>query len=322
MLWEPAIYEHKAALINKPPAEVAYSVDLLTRSILCEYETYQADLLTVGIDVYNIEPEACGARVEATDDTSCPEIAVPPYNLEKLPEKLLLPPIPESGRFQLILDTGRTVKAALPDKCEVRIAVSGPATIASKLVGMEPLVLGLALSQPAATVLLDFCSQLAANWCRVLCESGLTPIIFDSAAAPPMFSPGMYKEHLFPRHHSLMHLLETLGQTSRPLIIGGNTVPLVDQLAQTGATMLICDYGANAADFAQNLPFRKEPAIRRNVNPALLMPESTASLTELAQNYAVDLAKFANPVAGTGILPYNFEAARYHEFKSLVESVL
>jgi hypothetical protein len=36
--WEPAIYEHKAALIGKSPAEVANSADLLTEALLKEYK--------------------------------------------------------------------------------------------------------------------------------------------------------------------------------------------------------------------------------------------------------------------------------------------
>jgi hypothetical protein len=36
--WEPAIYEHKAALIGKTPAEVANSAELLTQAVLKEYE--------------------------------------------------------------------------------------------------------------------------------------------------------------------------------------------------------------------------------------------------------------------------------------------
>ena len=52
--WEPAIYEHKAALIGLSPAEVSRSADLLARSLEAEHRAYAADFMTVGIDVYNI----------------------------------------------------------------------------------------------------------------------------------------------------------------------------------------------------------------------------------------------------------------------------
>lgn len=51
MLWEPAIYKHKAALIGKSPFAVANSADLLTEAVIKEYEIYRADYITVGIDI-------------------------------------------------------------------------------------------------------------------------------------------------------------------------------------------------------------------------------------------------------------------------------
>ena len=51
MLWEPAIYEHKAALIGRHPHEVAASAELLTEAVLMEYATYRPDFITVGLDV-------------------------------------------------------------------------------------------------------------------------------------------------------------------------------------------------------------------------------------------------------------------------------
>lgn len=66
----PAVYEHKARLIGKSPAQVAQSEDLLVQAVMAEHETYSPDMLTVGIDVYNVAPEALGCSVlfpEAAD---------------------------------------------------------------------------------------------------------------------------------------------------------------------------------------------------------------------------------------------------------------
>ncbi len=74
--WEPAIYEHKAALIGRPPVDVANSAKLLTEAVRKEYEIYLADYITVGLDVYNIEAEVLGAEdlpvsPFRTDDWPC-----------------------------------------------------------------------------------------------------------------------------------------------------------------------------------------------------------------------------------------------------------
>ena len=50
-LFCPAIYEHKAKLIGESVSKVATTPKLLEEAVLAEYETYQPDILTVGIDI-------------------------------------------------------------------------------------------------------------------------------------------------------------------------------------------------------------------------------------------------------------------------------
>ena len=99
--WEPAVYEHKAALLGCAVTEVANSADRLVAALLAEYETYRADYLTVGVDVYNVEAEACGARILDTGAEACPEIPLPLWDLAALPASLPLPEVPAAGRFRL-----------------------------------------------------------------------------------------------------------------------------------------------------------------------------------------------------------------------------
>jgi uroporphyrinogen decarboxylase len=62
-LFCPAIYEHKAKLIDKSISAVANDAGLLEHAVLAEYETYHPDMLTIGIDIYNVEAQALGADV-------------------------------------------------------------------------------------------------------------------------------------------------------------------------------------------------------------------------------------------------------------------
>jgi uroporphyrinogen-III decarboxylase len=59
----PAIYEHKGALIGKSPSEICRNGELLYAGLLRELEVYDADMLVIGIDVYNVEAEALGCRI-------------------------------------------------------------------------------------------------------------------------------------------------------------------------------------------------------------------------------------------------------------------
>lgn len=335
LLWEPAIYEHKAALIGRSPAEVAASSDLLFEALVAEYSTYRADFMTVGLDVYNVEAEACGAVLASGGGVACPEIPVPPWSLEALPPEIeageLAPPDPQtSGRFRLLLDAGRRFRdrvagsagrAAVdpPDPPPlVRVAASGPVSIAAKLVGTEPLLMGLFTSEPQALALLDFATEVCLVWVTAIRGEELDAIVFDSSASPPMVGPDLYRGTIAPLHERIMGRLEETGQRLRPLVLGGDTTPIAGQLAATGANQLVCDYAADASAFAAALEGSALAgvSIRRNVNPVVL---SNDDLSGAVRGFCEDLAAVPNPVAGTGILPYHQDPLEYQTFRRLVE---
>lgn len=321
MLWEPAIYEHKAALIKESVGEVARSAELLTRAVLEERKIYRSDLITVGVDVYNIEAEACGAEVVPGAPSECPEIRERMWHIDDLPTEPELPRIPDAGRCPMMLTAGQKVQDAIGGECEVRLAASGPVSIAAKLVGTQDLITALALGGDNAGHLLEFTTRLATTWCRAIREAGLNVIIFDSAASPPIISPAMYASEIKPLHARLMKELAGAGQQKRGLIIGGDTVPILGDLADTDATMLICDYASDATAFAEALPRGARLQVRRNVDPSLFLSKGP-SLDEAAEELARDLALFRQPIAGTGVLPYGAVPERFSRFRRKVEQRL
>ena len=326
LLWEPAIYEHKAALIGQSVDAISRSSTLLRQAMEAEYEAYRADYLTVGVDIYNLEAEACGAVVKTLGHEACPEIEKPLWSLESLPHVLTLPDVSRAGRFSVMVETAQRIMPLLGHICRIRVAGSGPASIAAKLVGLEPLVLGLVTDDPAAERVLDFSTALALQWCRRLRAVGLEVILFDSAASPPMFSPSLYDHQILPRHQELMAFLKQSGQTDRVLIMGGDTTAILPQLAGCGATTLLSDYVSNAHRFAELLPSPNRLTIRRNVNPRLF--ETGGNLAEsAAQQFCSDLSAFAStntnarPIAGTGVLPYRADPVLFQRFRKQVEKI-
>ncbi len=313
--WEPAIYEHKAALIGSRPVEVANSVELLTRAVLKEYEVYHSDYITVGLDVYNIEAEVLGATLTAPEKNECPDLAGTLFDLNNLPAHFTMPDIPAAGRFKLLLEAGKCVQNAIGDKTRVRVAASGPVSIAAKLAGIEDLIISLMLDDGNARRLLEFSTQIVAEWCSCLRHNNLDAVVFDSMVAPPIFSPGMYEQFALPLHQQLMILLKELGQQERELVIGGNTAPIAGLLKQTGANILLCDYAADAAVFKSVIGDDSHFKIRRNINPALL---NGSGMKDLADKFNAELNLFSNPIAGTGILPFDFIPENLVNFKQVL----
>ena len=72
--FSPAIYEHKAALINRLPSEVCRDTSLLVESVKAEYKTYHPDIFVFGIDIYNVEAEALSCEINYEYGTAVPNI--------------------------------------------------------------------------------------------------------------------------------------------------------------------------------------------------------------------------------------------------------
>ena len=185
----PAVYEHKAALIGATPSAVARNVELLERALARELEVYEPDALTVGLDVYNVEAEAAGAKVRFFDGPDVPIVTGRPLRPGQDVGLLPLPDPERSGRMPVFLEAGRRLQAYVGGEVLVRGALSAPFSMAAELLGDEPLLLSLLDEPDWAASLLDFCAVAVQAYGKAFADRGLGVILFDSHAAPPLVSP-------------------------------------------------------------------------------------------------------------------------------------
>ena len=317
---ELAIYEHKAALLGLSPREVAYNADLLAQSVLTEWETYDADYLTVGLDIYNVEAEACGALVSGGSEKDCPVIRTPLFSLDALPARLPAVDVRNAGRFPLLLQAGLQAAAMLQGEAKVRVGISGPCSFASRLVGISELMAGLLLQPEACRRLLDYCLDICLEWISLLANNGLEVVIFDSAASPPLISPALYRNIIQPYHAGMMERLSSHAQEERPLIVGGDTGRIVRDMFDAGANYLICDYSADPVRFAAEAAKCRGLIVRRNIDPAALMSGET-DLGPVCGKLCRDMSLFEKPIAGTGILPYDIAVVDVWRFLTTLKGL-
>jgi hypothetical protein len=62
MPFTPAVYERAACFVGRTPAEVSRDPDLLFQGHRGAYLEYRQQPIAVGIDIYNLEAEAYGAK--------------------------------------------------------------------------------------------------------------------------------------------------------------------------------------------------------------------------------------------------------------------
>jgi len=319
-LFCPAIYEHKAKLLGKSPSEVSQDPKLLAQAVLAEYETYRPDMLTVGIDIYNVEAEALGCNVlfpEAIDAVPVIDKRVL-SNLDGVDALVGTPMVdPErSGRMPLVLEAARAVNDKLGDQIYVRGAISGPHSMAVELMGIEQLLIAM-IDQPGTIDrLLKFCTGVSISYGRAFLKRGVEVCVFDSYAAPPLVSPQLYKDLILPHVNTLVLDLKKYGAELLEYVIGGNTSPIAEHLFATGADVVLSDFSSDVDTFLQ---YARDNSVlvRRNINPILIEQGPDRKLQNEVHSVSTLAAANQNVIIGTGVISYNTEPERVLMVKNM-----
>ena len=309
----PAVYEHKAWFVGRTPSEVCRDSSLLLESVLAEFEALRADAIVVGIDVYNVEAEACGCAVSYFNppDTSIPSLA-PGSGLitgDRLPAGLVVPDPSSAGRMPLMIDATERARRAIGKDVEVMGALSAPFSLAASLMGAANLFMAMASEPDTAHRVIAFAADVVIAYGSAYAERGLHAALFDSQASPGLISPRSYREFVLGPTQRVVRELTQGGMKYVPLVIGGNSDPIVEACLETGANYILCDGGGSVKGF---LPACREArrAFRRNVPAAFLLSASLSEIGERAREEIASAAGYEGFILGTGIVPYGIPAEK------------
>jgi len=302
----PAVYEHKARLVGRSPSEVCRSLDLLLEALDKELELYDPDALTVGLDVYNVEAEAVGCEVRYFDRS--PDVAAVAAPLLDGPAGLgrLRRPDPErDGRMPLLVEAAARLRTAKGDDVPVRGAVTGPFSLACALAGTEQ-VLVATLEDPAfVRALLAFAAEVALDFGRAFLAQGVEPILFDSKASPAAASPRVFRDFVLPVYRdAVVPGLRGAGARTTPLIIGGDTTPVLEDLLETGAGQILCDAGADLDLFLRRCAEERRP-FRVSVDARLVHTGSPEEIRGEARRVLSRVAGRPGILFGCGVVAYD-----------------
>jgi len=299
----PAVYEHAARFVGRSPSQVSRDPELLFQAHRGAYLEYRHQPIAVGIDIYNLEAEAYGAKVEQVEGDAIPAIYQP--LLTSLEDGLALRSFhPErDGRIAMILAVGRRLKQEFPE-ADVRIPVAGPFSVAFNLRGITSLCEDVA-DRPDATA--KFLWRLAENQavlCRAVAAAGLDVAFFESAAAPPMLSPRQFREVELPALRRILKLAAASVGHPVPCIMGGNTYPILDDLVSTGTSYLVCNVETNQPAFVESVA-RTHPhvRVRVNMNPGIVACPDPESIYRDIDRVLAFAGSRSNCLLGTGALP-------------------
>jgi uroporphyrinogen decarboxylase len=301
--FSPSVYEHAARFAGRSPWEVSRDPELLFSGHRAAWLEYRHTPIVVGIDIYNLEAEAYGARVAVPDGDGIPAVHEPLF--DSLDPALDLAPFnpKKDGRIAMVLGAGQRLKRELPG-ADVRIPVAGPFSVAFNLRGITGLCEDVAL-RPADVA--RWLMRLAGNqavYCRAVVEAGLDVAFFESAASPPLLSPTQFREIELPALRRILDLAAAAVGHPVPCIMGGNTFPILDDILSTGTGFVVTNVETDQAAFVERVS-RTHPHVRVRINmdPGVVACHEPGTIRREIDRILALAHGRPNCLLGTGCLP-------------------
>jgi len=303
----PAIYEHKAWLIQDTPSRVCRDVELLYRAIMTEYEQVEPDALVIGMDLYNVEAEAAGCTVTFYDgdDVSTPGIA-PGDHVVRIGDDVASRFVPNpltDGRMPINIEVARRVVQALGDQVWVRGGLTGPFTLAVNLMGATELFLGLIDHPEFIHAILAYAARIIKQYGEAYVDVGADVVMFDSQASSELLSPRMYHEFVLPVTKKIVSHFQKCGLRDMPLVIGGNNTPICEDLIATGANNLLCDFKDDWPTWLTKCRIAGR-AVRRNLDPRFIQDATPDVIYEAVKRMIAEADGYPGFMAGTAVVPF------------------
>jgi len=299
----PSVYEHAARMIDRSPWDVSRDGDLLSKGHCEAFRLYNHNPVVVGIDIYNLEAEAYGAPVNQPDANGIPAITKHPYGTVK--ELLGLEPLDprKDGRIPMVIEAAKHVAEECP-QTDVRVPLSGPFSLAANLVGFESLLCEIYTDPELVGRTLRHLVAGQVEFCKEVVRQGLDIAFFESAATPPLLAPHQFRDIEMGALVKIMEETSEIVGHPVPCIMGGDTLPILDYILDTGTGYICCPAKTNQRKFMEKMQAHPNVMVRINMDPGG-MSSKKFDVVQKEVDRVLALAENREKVCiGTGCLPF------------------
>jgi uroporphyrinogen-III decarboxylase len=207
------------------------------------------------------------------------------------------------GRIPMVIEAAKRIASECP-ATDVRIPLSGPFSLAANLVGFESLLCEVYTDPQLVASALKHLVAGQVQFCREVVRHGLDIAFFESAATPPLMSPDNFRDIELGALEMIMSETSAVVGHPVPCIMGGDTLPILDYILQTGTGYVCCPAKTDQPKFMEAMEAHPEVMVRINMDPGGL----TSKNFDVAQKEVDRVLALAenrqNVCIGTGCLPF------------------
>jgi uroporphyrinogen decarboxylase len=303
MDFAPSVYEHAAAVIGEAPWRVSRDPELLLRAHAEAFRLYRHSPVVIGIDIYNLEAEAYGATIAAPAGNGIPSISAHLCRTSADIAQLRMFDPTRDGRIPMVIGTGKRLAKILPE-ADILIPLSGPFSLASNLIGFDRLLCDMIDEPLTVGRALDHLARGQMAFCREIVSQGLGIALFESGATPPLISPDMFAEIELPALKYLIGKASSIAGRPVPCIVGGNTLPILDAMLDTGTGYVICPFETDQVLFMRHMAAYPDVMVRINTNPAVFVGDNPSLVRREIERILMLVGSRRKVCIGTGVLPF------------------
>lgn len=251
--WVPYSGVHSAFLINEPADKYLKDPDLIAKGVIFAAERYKADGIPLLFDL-TVEAISMGCEHKWWPDNP-PSITGHPLDKQSLKESGLKIPGPGDGRWPVIVQAGKKVRAALPDVALYGI-LCGPLTLASHLRGVR-IFTDVYKNKALAKEIIDFSGEVAAESARIYAEEIGCDIVAITDPVASQIKPETFREFVTPASQGAIQAIKKAGKVSS-FFICGDATKVLEEVATVGTDGF-------AIDEQLNLNYVRDVALKHGV---------------------------------------------------------
>jgi MtaA/CmuA family methyltransferase len=262
----PTVSGWVARFSGIPLKQLIYDADAMVKAHIDAQKLLGYDALYAYIDALYV-PEAFGCEVAFLSSGGADAVPLD-LKTEADVDALPLPDIRKDGRLPLILRVVEKLVNTAGREVPVLPLVEGPFTNCARILGTEKMMRAILKNRPLVEKLLEKVGRVLAQFGQAVGELGADGLIIaDPVGSSTMVSPAAYRAMVLPE---LQRFIKAL-KIPTILHVCGDTEPILDMMAETGANILSLDQCMDLGKAKQQLAGRC--GIGGNVDPinALLL---------------------------------------------------
>jgi uroporphyrinogen decarboxylase len=254
-----------------------YTTDprVLADSVIRYHERFRPDAVWLSADTW-VSAEAMGTSVGAMgDDQPFGGVGPPLVQTARDVDRIPLPHPEAQGRYPLMIEALERIVAALGrDVFVVACFDQYPFSLAAALMGINEIMLKLKDDRPLVEALMERCLQYASAYAQGLNQAG-ADLLSGGDSPAGLIGPRLYRELAHPFEQRLIAAIKAATGKPVSLHICGNALPILPDMATTGADVLEIDHKVDLAEACRTVG----PAIGLwgNLDPVGLLSQGTSA---------------------------------------------